>query len=142
MVFKLVEGAQKSWRLLDGHTRLELLDRDSGAEFVICAQNRTSIATFLALLVCYLFISIRMRHAMQVHIFRGPDRIFGFTAHPDGTNLPSRYAPWTAFKTIDLTAGTTKAGVNVTECLDDIEKHGFHLTAAHVRITERAVQNP
>jgi hypothetical protein len=78
---------------------------------------------------------------MQVHIFRGPDRIFGFTAHSDGTNLPSQYAPWTAFKTIDLIRGTTQAGVNVTECLDDIEKHSFHLTDAHVRITERAVQN-
>jgi hypothetical protein len=77
---------------------------------------------------------------MQVHIFRGPDRIFGFTAHSDGTNLPSLYGPWTAFKTIDLTRGTTQAGVNVTECLDDIEKHGFHLTDAHIRITERAVQ--
>jgi hypothetical protein len=78
---------------------------------------------------------------MQVHIFSGPDRIFGFTAHSDGTNLPSQYAPWTAFKTIDLTRGTTQAGVNVTECLDDIKKHGFHLTDAPVRITERAVQN-
>ena len=76
---------------------------------------------------------------MQVHIFRGPDRIFGFTAHSDGTNLPSQYAPWTAFKTIELTRGTTQAGVNVTECLDDIEKHGFHLTDVHVRTTERAV---
>jgi hypothetical protein len=27
MVFKLVEDAQKSWRRLDGHNRLELLDR-------------------------------------------------------------------------------------------------------------------
>jgi len=62
------------------------------------------------------------------------------TANSDGTNLPSQYAPWTAFKTIDLTRGTTQAGVNVTECLDDIEKYGFHLTDAHVRITERAVQ--
>ena len=94
-----------------------------------------------ALLVCYLLVSTRVRHAMQVHIFRGPDRIFGFTAHRDGANLPSPYAPWTAFKTIDLTRGTPQAGVNVTECLDDIEKHGFHLTDAHVRITERAAQN-
>jgi hypothetical protein len=82
----------------------------------------------------------RTGNAMQVHIFRGPDRIFGFTAQSDGTNLPSQYAPWTVFKTMDLTIGTTQAGVNVTECLDDIQKHGFHLTDAHVRITERAVR--
>jgi hypothetical protein len=77
---------------------------------------------------------------MQVHIFRGPGRIFGFTAHADGSNLPSQYAPWTAFKILDLTRGTIQAGVDVDECLDDIEQHGFHLTDAHVRITERTVQ--
>jgi hypothetical protein len=32
---------KKAGDRLDGHNQLELLDRDSGAEFVICAQNRT-----------------------------------------------------------------------------------------------------
>jgi hypothetical protein len=122
--------------------RLQLRDHDSGAEFLISEQNRTRHHHFSgALLVRYLLIPTRVGHAMQVHIFRGPDRIFGFTADGDGTNLPSQYAPWNAFKTIDLTRETPRAGVNVTECLDDIEKHGFHLTNAHVRITERALQN-
>jgi hypothetical protein len=62
---------------------------------------------------------------MQVNIFRGPDRIFGFTAHSDGTNLPAQYAPWTAFKTIDLTRGATQAGVNVTECLMTLRSTAF-----------------
>jgi hypothetical protein len=30
-------------------------------------------------------------------------------------------------------------GVDVSVCLDDISKHGFHLTAAHKRITHLAV---
>ena len=76
---------------------------------------------------------------MQVHIFRGPGRVFGMTADSEGTNLPSQYAPWTAFKTLDLTRGTPQPGVDVNDCLDDIEKHGFHLTDAHVRITERVL---
>jgi hypothetical protein len=33
----------------------------------------------------------------------------------------------------------TPGGVDVTECLDDIETYGFHLTDAHKRITEQAV---
>jgi hypothetical protein len=33
----------------------------------------------------------------------------------------------------------TPGGVDVTECLDDIEKYGFHLTDAHKRITGQAV---
>jgi hypothetical protein len=77
---------------------------------------------------------------MQVHIFRGPGRVFGFTLLEDGSNPPSQYAPWTAFTTLDLARGTSQAGVDVNECLDDIERFGFHLTDAHVRITERGAQ--
>jgi len=74
---------------------------------------------------------------MQVHIFRGPDRVFGCTADRAGTNLPAKYAPWVLFKTLDMNRGEEpRAGINTNECLDDIEKHGFHLTDAHVRITE------
>jgi hypothetical protein len=78
--------------------------------------------------------------AMQVHIFRGPGRIFGFTEDRGGSNLPSRFAPWTSFKTIELRRdGDPTPGVNVPECLDDIERHGFHVTDAHVRITDTLV---
>lgn len=76
---------------------------------------------------------------MLVHMFRGPGRVFGFTADAAGANLPSRYAPWSAFKSAELTKGVTQPGVNVDECLDDIEKHGFHLTDAHVRITDQHI---
>ena len=76
---------------------------------------------------------------MQVHIFRGPGRIFGFTAHNDGSNLPAQYAPWSSFRTLDVARGTSQVSFDVNECLDDIEKYGFHLTDAHTRITERAV---
>ena len=73
---------------------------------------------------------------MQVHIFRGTGRIFGFTEDTTGANLPPQYGTWCAFKTLDITRGEAQVGVNANECLDDIEKHGFHLTDAHVRITE------
>jgi hypothetical protein len=77
---------------------------------------------------------------MQVHIYRGPDRIFGFTEDASGSNLPSRFAPWTSFKTIELErAGEPVPGVNAQECLDDIERYGFHVTDAHVRITDTLV---
>ncbi len=74
---------------------------------------------------------------MQVYTFRGPGRIFGFTADATGANLPSRYAPWNPFKTIEMNMGEEIPGVNADECLDDIERFGYHLTDAHVRITER-----
>ena len=77
---------------------------------------------------------------MQVHIFRGPGRIFGFTAQSSGENLPQKYAPWTAFKTIELRKDERTPGVDANECLDDIAAHGVHVTDAHVRITEVAIR--
>jgi hypothetical protein len=77
---------------------------------------------------------------MLVHIFRGPGRVFGVTEDATGANLPSRFAPWSSFKSIELSRdGEPTPGVNAVECLDDIEKHGFHITDAHVRITESAI---
>jgi len=40
-----------------------------------------------------------------------------------------------------MTRGVPVPGVDVGECLDDIERHGFHLTDAHMRITDRYVGN-
>jgi len=75
---------------------------------------------------------------MQVHIFRGQGRVFGATANALGENLPPQYGPWVAFRTLELTRGTAQPGLNVDECLDDIDTFGFHVTDAHVRITGQA----
>ena len=77
---------------------------------------------------------------MQVHIFRGPGRVFAFTIDPSGTNLPSKYAPWTAFKTVELQKDVPTPGVDVNDCLSDLQAHGVHVTDAHVRITEDAIR--
>jgi len=76
---------------------------------------------------------------MQVHIFRGEGRVFAFTRDSNCGNLPARYGPWSTFKSVELARGQTHPGVNVEECLDDIEQHGLHVTDAHVRITEQAI---
>ena len=66
--------------------------------------------------------------------------MFGFTEDATGGNLPSHFSPWTAFKSIDLSRdGEPTAGVDTNQCLEDVEKHGFHITDAHVRITETVV---
>lgn len=75
---------------------------------------------------------------MLVHIFRGQGRIFGFTENDAGETLPPRYGPWATFKSLEMSRGQPQPGVNVDECLDDIDAHGFHLTDAHVRITPLA----
>ena len=76
---------------------------------------------------------------MQVHIFRGPGRIFGCTGEPSGQNLPSKYAPWAAFKVVEMQSGERLPGIKVDECLLDLDKFGMHITDAHVRITEEAL---
>jgi len=77
---------------------------------------------------------------MQVSIFKGPDRVFAFTTDPSGANLPPKYAPWTAFKTVELLDGVPTPGVDVDDCLRDLKAYGVHITDAHVRITEDAIR--
>jgi hypothetical protein len=77
---------------------------------------------------------------MEVHIFRGSGRIFGFTADSTGANLPTKYAPWTAFKTLELLKDTPVPGVEVNDCLQDLEEFGVHVTDAHIRITQEALR--
>jgi hypothetical protein len=74
---------------------------------------------------------------MQVHIFRGLGRVFGFTRDDAGGNLPAQYGPWAAFKSFDLHRGDVQTNFDVNECLDDIEQFGLHLTDAYVRITNK-----
>ncbi len=74
---------------------------------------------------------------MLVHIFRGPGRVFGMTTNEEGTNLPTRFAPWSSFKSVMLSRDIATPGVDANACLDDIEQHGFHITDAHVRITDQ-----
>lgn len=76
---------------------------------------------------------------MLIHIFRGPDRVFGFTADVTGVNLPAKFSPWVSFKSVELSRDEPTPGVDSRECLDDVEKLGFHITDAHVRITDKVV---
>ncbi len=76
---------------------------------------------------------------MHVHVFKGPGRVFCVTADQAGANLPARFGPWEVFRSIELERGGTQPGLNVEECLDDLEAHGLHLTDAHVRITDQAL---
>jgi hypothetical protein len=76
---------------------------------------------------------------MLVHIFRGPGRVFGFTLDEAGANLPAMFAPWVSFRSVELSRDQATPGVKSAECLDDIAKHGFHITDAHARITDKAL---
>ncbi|MBE1161120.1 hypothetical protein [Dyella acidiphila] len=76
---------------------------------------------------------------MQVYIFRGPGRVFGVTEDAAGANLPAKFAPWAPFRSQEVVRGQATLGLDSTECLDDIAQYGFHITNAHVRITDEVV---
>ena len=76
---------------------------------------------------------------MQVHLFKGPERIFAATRDADGANLPRRWAPWSPFKTVEMIRGERMPGIDVDECLDDLAAYGFHVTDAHVRVPPEAI---
>lgn len=73
---------------------------------------------------------------MQLLVFSGVASIFAVT---ESDHLPARFAPWIPVKTIEVVRGQPQSGFNVEECLDDIARHGIHVTDAHVRITEQAI---
>ncbi len=74
---------------------------------------------------------------MIVHLFRGTGRVFGATEDNSGANLPAQYGPWNAFKVLEMSRGGDPIpGINIEDCLTDIEHYGLHVTDAHVRITE------
>ncbi|MDB5439349.1 MAG: hypothetical protein JWM33_1776 [Caulobacteraceae bacterium] len=75
---------------------------------------------------------------MQIHIFKAADRTFGFTQDGAGANLPTQHGAWRPFKVKELVRGQGKVGFDVDQCLEDIDKHGFHLTRAKARVTEQA----
>jgi hypothetical protein len=77
---------------------------------------------------------------MQIHTLRGSGRDFAFTQDEGGGNLPAQFAPWTLFKTFDLNRGDEDTNFNVNECLDDIDKFGFHLTDAHRRMDPQGLR--
>lgn len=77
---------------------------------------------------------------MQAHVFKGPGRIFAVTTDSAGRNLPAKYAPWAAFKIVELQKGLPTPGLDVDECLSDLEHYGLHLTDAHARITDEGLR--
>jgi hypothetical protein len=77
---------------------------------------------------------------MQVHLFQGPGRVFGASFEPTGDDLPEKYAPWTAVKTVEMQRGEAQPGLDVEACIDDLETYGVHVTDADVRITEAALR--
>jgi len=47
---------------------------------------------------------------MQVHIFRGTGRVFGFIPIADSETLPAHYGPWAVFRTLDMAKGEVRPG--------------------------------
>ncbi len=77
---------------------------------------------------------------MRAQLYRGPGRVFAVTGDETGTNLPAKYAPWTFLKSIEIERGTPTPGLDIDECLADMETLGVHITDAHVRLTDEAIR--
>ncbi len=85
------------------------------------------------------FAKFMRQASTQVDILRGTGRVFAMIESGGTNKLLEKYGPWSPFKTIELVRGQAQPGVDVDECLDDIARHGIHVTDAHVRITEQVI---
>lgn len=61
------------------------------------------------------------------------------TGDTEGTILPVDHGLWLAVKSVDLVGGQMHPCVDADQCVDEIEQYGFHVTDAHVHITEQAL---
>lgn len=74
---------------------------------------------------------------MYVYVFKGADRIMGFTADVNGNNLPSAQGPWELTNRLNmLRFDDPRPLVDTHACLEDLEMHGFHITNDHRPITD------
>lgn len=74
---------------------------------------------------------------MYVYVFKGADRIMGFTAEVSGRKLPRARGPWELITRLVMSKDDQpRPVVNTNECFEDIEMHGFHITDNYRRITD------
>jgi hypothetical protein len=74
---------------------------------------------------------------MYVYVFKGTDRIVGFTADVTGGNLPTWKGPWELTTCLQMTKeDDPRPLVDTKDCFEDIEMHGFHITDGKRRITD------
>lgn len=74
---------------------------------------------------------------MKVHVFKGKNGDYGFTADSAGANLPQSNAPWLLVKSMDMVRGETpRVAVDTDAAISDIETTGHHIITAKIRFTE------
>jgi hypothetical protein len=74
---------------------------------------------------------------MYVYVFKGTNRLLGFTTNSSGENLPTGRGPWVLTNRLDMSReDDPRPIVQTVECLDDIEMHGYHITDGYRRVTD------
>ena len=74
---------------------------------------------------------------MYVYVFKGTNRLLGFTTNSSGDNLPTGQGPWILANRLNMSReDDPRPIVHTTACLDDIEMYGFHITDGQRRVTD------
>lgn len=74
---------------------------------------------------------------MYVYVFEGPEGVLGFATHSDGLTLPATHRPWVLINRLIMSDDDDdRPIVRTRECMDDIQRYGFHLTQGNRRVTE------
>jgi hypothetical protein len=74
---------------------------------------------------------------MYVYVFKGADRLLGFTTDPSGSNLPTSQGQWSLVNRLTMARDDDPRPIVQThECLNDLEMHGFHITRNFRSVTD------
>lgn len=67
---------------------------------------------------------------MQVHVFKGLGKWYGFTADRTGMNLPAAQGPWAFVRTEDMDRGENpRVAVSTEDVLTGIAALGYFVTS-------------
>lgn len=66
---------------------------------------------------------------MQVEVYVGDSGCFAVVPQGGSAKLPVAEGPWGKLKDLDLAQdGEARAGLDVGQCLEDIERQGYHIS--------------
>ena len=74
----------------------------------------------------------------RIHVFKGAGNDYGFTANPNGTNLPDDKGPWHQVRDTEMNHGDgPRFGVSSDDILDAVEHGNAYIASVRVQISDK-----
>lgn len=73
----------------------------------------------------------------RIYVFKGAGNDYGFTANPNGNNLPADKGPWHQVRDTEMNRGDgPRFGASTDDVLDAVERGDACIASVRIQITE------